>query len=720
MKPPWFILISSWILLLFIADVTSFEIMCNSSFTAEGTSFCVGIPVKCTVMLDPDLCIEEEDVIFDEDLEVYLNDSRAGSQENTTFRSMQDNSTLVIEIDYVPMFNRSTIEISVSLNLTTNCSFELTHRDIAGDLPNECLYPLFINVTDYYPYIPAYVRGGDPIQLTVELNASTSLQDLAIFIGCHPALHLKSAVFYRFYDGNSSVDVEYNHTHPYNSSLLLGVVEMENETLYIDLCFYLQAYVLPESDIYFSFRVHYFVPSYDNNSFFQTLDIREVYTTPEVIFGNISFYLPLYDELNRVEFAFPPHIGDLFVIELPITVPCVSTDFNMTLSIPEFVADNLTYFLINVTNVTFDLPKNLLFIDELCNYTNNEPHEHDHSCYIDYLNIAFDRPYIEEHHVEELGVDLLFIDFGPITYYLNCYYNHSYHYNCSDGEYIEYYGRNITCEEFMYYHHYAYYNCSDDDFLDYYGEDIPCKVLRYYYHHYARYYYHHYANYYNCTDGEYIYLHGEEIACEELDFYYYYASYNCTDGEYIEHYGENITCEELRYYYYYNHSTYDNCTTNCSCSCGCGVGEDQITVFVMGAVGSALQNQTLADNMTWEVDHVRESSIRREFGTEINYVTVRDLTIQGVNASSPAISIPINSFSGDAGDSYNLTFGVLHNIDYSSFTAYDLNYTFTVDEHLHPAAFINICFSNGSADPFICEDHPFNDRTIVRNGFHPK
>ena len=680
MKPPWLMLISSGILLLFIKDASSHEIMCNSSFTADGTSFCVGIPVKCTVMLDPDLCIEEEDFIFDEDLEVYLNDSRAGSQENITFRSMQDSFTLVIEIDYVPMYNRSIIEVSVSLNLSTNCSFELTHQDIARDLPTECLYPLYINVTEFYPYIPAYVRGGDPIQLTVELNASTSLQDLAIFIDCHPAVHFKDAIFYRFYDGNSSVDVEYNHTHPYNRSLLLGVVEMENETLYIDLCFYLQAYALPESDIYFSLRVHYLVPSYHNNSFFQTLDIRDVYTTPEVIFGNISFYLPLYDEINRVEFAFPPNIGDLFVIELPITVPCVSTSLNMTLSIPEFVADNFTYFLINVTNVTFDFPKKLLFIDELCNYTDNEPHEHDHSCYVDYLNIAYDRPYIEELHDEELGVDLLFIDFGPMTYYLNCYYNHSYYYNCSDGEYVEYYGRNISCEELMYYHHYAYYNCSDDEYIDYYGEDIPCQELRYY--------------------------------------YYHYASYNCTDGEYIDHYGENITCEELKYYYHNNHT--DNCTTYCNCSCGCGAGEDQITVIVTGACGSALQNQTLADSITWEVDHVKEVSFERDFGTEIGYATVRAFTLQGVNASSPAISIPINSFSGDAGDSYNLTFGVLHNADYSSFTTYDLNYTFTVDEHLRPAAFINICFTNGSADPFICEDHPFNDRTIVRNGFHPK
>ena len=670
MRPPDSISLffSSICLLLSIADANSFELLCSSPFTADGTSFCVGVPIKCIVMLDPDLCIVGEDLIMDKDLHIFLNDSRTGSHEDVTFRSMQDNSTLTIKIDYVPMFNWSMIEVFVQVNLSTNCSFELTFSDLAKNTPAECLYPLIINVTYFDPYIPAYVRGGEPIQLTVELTANTSLKELAVFLDCHPALHLKNAVFYRLYDGNRSVHVEHYYVHPYNQSLLLGVVNMENETLYIDLCFLLQAYVLPESDIYFLFRVHYFVPLYNNNSFFQTLNIREVYTTPEVIIGNISFFLPYYDEIDHVEFTFPPHVGDPFVIELPITVPCVSTDLNMTLSIPEFISDNYTMFLINVTNITYELPENLIFITELCNYTDNEPHEHDHSCYVDYVDIAYDRPYVVEHQMEELGVDLLFIDFGPILYNLSCYNFTYYDYNCTYGEYIYHYGKNITCEDLHYWYH-----------------------------------------------------------------------YECTDGEFIDYYGEVVTCEELQYWYN-NYTTviHDNCTTNCTCNCSCGAGEDQITVIVNGVVAPNLQceeetylmderiqcfvceNQTLADNITWEVDHMKEISVAMEFTTEVDYVTIRDEDIAPVNSSTPAISIPINSFSGDAGDSYNLTFGVLHNFEYSSFTAYDLNYTFTVNEHLHPAPFMKICFSNGSGDPFICENHLFIGHTIVRNGFHPK
>ncbi len=753
MKPAETIIL--FLSLVFAAEASSFEIKCNSTFTTDGTSFCVGVPIECEVMLDPDLCIVGEDLVTEEDLEVTLKDSRTGHHANLTFRSLQENSTLMIEIDYIPMYNLSTIEVNVSLNLTTNCSFELLYNDLARSMPIiECLYPLLINVTYFEPYIPAYVRGGDAIMLTVELNAGTLLEELVIFIDCHPALYLKNVIFYRLHDGNSSVNVEYYHTHPYNRSFLLGVVEMENETLFLDLCFWLQPFVLPDSDIYIFFRVHYFVPSYQgNNSFFQTLNINDVYRTPEVVRGNLSFSLPYYDEIDYVEFTFPPHVGDPFVIKLPITVPCVSTDLNITLSIPEFISDNYTMFLINITNIAFELPENLIFINELCNYTAYEPHGYDHLCYVDYSDIAYDRPYVVEQQMEELGVDLLFIDFGPILYKLSCHNHTYYNYtNCTGDELIEHYGEIFTCEEVQYWYEYWYnytaYNYTDYNYTNgqrYYNYTNGQRYYNYtnaqhYYHHF-HYYHQYFHEHHHHHHPSYHHLH-YHVKCEELlDLYDYWLNYtiysNCTDDELIDHYGRNVSCDEILYWYsfWYNYScSYDNCTDNCTCGCGCGDG-DQITVIVTGLVAPNLQceeeiderlqcfvceNQTLADNITWELDYMKEVSFQMDFNTEVEYVVVRDDEIAAVNASVPAMSIPINSFSGDAGDSYNLTFGVLHNADYSSFTAYDLNYTFTVNEHLHPASFIKICFTNGSGDPFICEDHPFINQHIVRAGFHPK
>ena len=63
-----------------------------------------------------------------------------------------------------------------------------------------------------------------------------------------------------------------------------------------------------------------------------------------------------------------------------------------------------------------------------------------------------------------------------------------------------------------------------------------------------------------------------------------------------------------------------------------------------------------------------------------------------------------------------LTFGVLHDAEYSKFTAYHLNYTFSIDTRLDPEEFIEVCFFESGSDPLICEYLPFINYTWVING----
>ena len=44
-----------------------------------------------------------------------------------------------------------------------------------------------------------------------------------------------------------------------------------------------------------------------------------------------------------------------------------------------------------------------------------------------------------------------------------------------------------------------------------------------------------------------------------------------------------------------------------------------------------------------------------------------------VNASTPAISLPISSHTVDAGDNFTVTFEVVHNVEYSKFKAYEIS-----------------------------------------------
>ena len=333
----------------------------------------------------------------------------------------------------------------------------------------------------------------------------------------------------------------------------------------------------------------------------EVLDFYNAYVSGIITRGNMEFSLPYYAEVDRVESTLPPHVGDIFVFELPVTVPCIATLLSMSLSIPEFISDPYTQFLVNITNVTYELPPNLLFVTELCNYqTSNSS-----SCTV---NVTSDRPIIVESEMQASGVDQLFIDFGPIIY-------------------------NVTTEE----------NCSNVNPLP---PDCACF-----------------------NDTIFITVTARVVS--------------------------NMQCENLTV-----------------------LDDDRMQCFMC-------ENQTLADNIRWEVDYTNEATLSEmtfDQGLEplATIVNVDDDQVMAINASTPAMYLSVNSFIGDAGDSYNLTFGVQHNTNYSSFSAYDLNYTVTVNKSLDPDFFATVCHSNSTGQPFICEDVYFDNRTLNRTGSHSK
>ena len=160
-------------------------------------------------------------------------------------------------------------------------------------------------------------------------------------------------------------------------------------------------------------------------------------------------------------------------------------------------------------------------------------------------------------------------------------------------------------------------------------------------------------------------------------------------------------------------------------SCTCEKQLSNITLTGTILTDIPCENQTLADNVTVDMSFASDintwTSLSVDLSNDVPTIT-RDTSINttllAINASSPAISLPISSHEGDAGDSFNITFGVLHNGEYSSFTTYHLNYTFSMDPHLVPEENITICLFNTSSEPYFCEKVPFVNLTIVRYGYH--
>lgn len=158
-------------------------------------------------------------------------------------------------------------------------------------------------------------------------------------------------------------------------------------------------------------------------------------------------------------------------------------------------------------------------------------------------------------------------------------------------------------------------------------------------------------------------------------------------------------------------------------TCICFEQELEIFLQVLVLTDMLCENQTIADNITTTLTHTADMSTWLSptlTHTEPTIVQFQDMPefLHAVNASTPAISLPISSHSGDAGDPFVVTFGVLHNGEYSKFTAYHLNYTFSIDTRLDPDEFIEVCFFDTASDPIMCENLPFVNYTIVRYGFH--
>lgn len=583
--------------------VGSFPISCSSRFTGDGTSFCVGIPVQCSVSLDPALCIDGEDNFTENNLDVSVFES--GSME-PEFSFSQDGSLLTVIIDYVPETNMSIITVQLVATVSANCSFSASHTGTVRSSSSQCHYPLSFLVNRSEPVYPALVKGGDLIELALELVPdSVTLRRLSFSISAsHPALALAGYEF-----ASKEIGSIASMASTDGDPLVDSVRLVTTDTLFANITFRVQPYVQPGATLYFAFRVSYFAAGYMSLTFTQGFKFFGEYTAADVTSGNWTFSLHSYADTDRAEFTFPPNVDDTFSINIPITLPCVSTDLNVSITFPIFLSDNFTMFLTNITSISLAMPPNSVRVSRLCQY--QEAGFTRVLCDASNLGIAATPPNIVATAVEGPGIDNVKIKLGPVLY-------------------------RFTSPE----------NCATNSSAT------------------------------NCT-------------CEEEDIVIMLAGHVANDS---------IFCENATPLY--------PKLTQIPCGIFC-------------------ENQTLADNVTFRYAYSREVTTERaptqlDTDPSIASTIVTEHQVFPVNASMPAINVPINSFAGDAGDSYILTFGVHHDSEYSSFTAYDLNYTFSVEPHLEPEENITICFYNESSEPITCEEVPFINYTISRFGFHPE
>lgn len=589
------------IVLLAPRPLHSATISCDSEVTPPGGSFCVGVPIKCTVTLDTMTCISggsDAVGLLETDLAVQVIET---STHTPSFEFDQANFTLEVIADYTPSSESNSLSVQV-VSTNVNCSFSASTGSIAISLTASCSYPLTFALIQSEPNDTASVKGGTVLSFQFEMSVSILLPFISVIENItltnsllHPALRIVSnstTTSDPMSDVTDSITAE-NDVHGLLTENLGPLVAIStlsralNGMAFTNLSFQVQPYILPESTLYASFHVFYHYLQFGSFSLKQSIDQLRGFTLPGVTIGNLTFDLPYYNDSDHVPDTFPSQEGDIFTVTIPIFLPCVSTEITFDILLPEFWSEVYTKYFVNVTDVSITSPTNLKSIPQLCDYTDYDANLCD---FADLMGTGPPSLVVSYSEQAAAGLDAITVSSAPLMY-------------------------DITTGS----------SCADDP------PDSSCQ----------------------CTNEEIIVVITGTVLTD-------------------------VVCE--------NQTLADNITVDL--------------------------NYT-ADMTSWSVD----SSMHSE-PSIVQFLALADSVFHAVNASTPAISLPISSHSGDAGDPFNVTFGVLHNGEYSSFTAYDLNYTFSIDPLLDPEENITICFYNTSEDPITCEEVPFVNYTIVREGYH--
>ena len=574
----------------------TFSISCDSDFTPPMGSFCVGIPLQCTVQLSTGNCNISGAAVLLSNSDLFL--QVTGSDVGTIapdFTLSQLAFQLTVIVDYYPTSSLSTVRVQITSS-NSNCGFNVDTSNLPISSPADCMDPLSIDLISTNPTYPTVVEGGNIISLVLELTANShTIEDLAVAVGnAHPGLDLLSNTSVTVSDPMvlvESYDTDIHGLSSGNFEPLLFVSSLPlSETLSVSLSFQVQPFVRPKAALYFSFHAFYYIPSHGTFTFqTSTPQIREYVVFSPSIRENYTLILPYYNDTDHVQDTFPPHVGDKFEISIPVYIPCVSTNLSIEVSIPEFWSEVYTFFFTNVTDINITTPSNLLSLPSQCTYTDLSTFNPD-ACYL--ASSSSIQPVITTSQKAAAGVDTVVINLGEIW-------------------------RTVTVGE----------SCAGG------MPDPTCS----------------------CDEGQMtnITLTGVILT--------------------------DVPCE--------NQTLADNITMTFSFT-------SDINTWTTSAIAPSNEIPVITKNSS--IDHMRLA----------------------INASLPAIDLPISSHVGDAGDAFNVTFGVKHNGAYSSFTAYDLNYTFSIDPRLDPEENITICMYNTSKTPIFCEEVPFINYTIIRYGFH--
>lgn len=190
----WLSTVLTILLVYFVATCSSntegYSILCSSEFTPASSSFCVGIPLRCTVQLSTTDCSGFGSPVFLSTSDILLQVRETGFEARAPdFVITQNSYSVTVTIDHYPRSFPTSLRVDLE-SVDFNCPFVVDTNNIAVSSPSECSYPSDVTVTDTFPTLPATLEGGDIVLVSLLVTSVTnSVESIDIALcNYHPGL----------------------------------------------------------------------------------------------------------------------------------------------------------------------------------------------------------------------------------------------------------------------------------------------------------------------------------------------------------------------------------------------------------------------------------------------------------------------------------------------------------------------------------------------------
>lgn len=338
---------------------------------------CVGFQLDCSLELT-DAC----SAFTEDDFDIFV--LAGGVRSTTTFvtrrllLNVPGPNVVTFTVHYTPIIPDTQIHVEISFNLSTasvsdGCSFQGSAYTTVVSCPD--LHTLAVNSTWSQQY--ATVQGGDVLVAQLTLNATRlSLSNLVLAADLHPALTLINTNYStgqtNFLDVSTTGVMQPQfptQADIQNRSLsVLSIAQLAvGFPFYIDLTFQVEAYVLPNASITATFYIWYLDLEFEPRLNLRVINLDSL-STPVPTVGQPIINLVSY--LDAVMDTLPPEMGDLFSVEIPLNLPCISTNIDLVVELPSFL--NYTVEFTGEDGVNVTAPDGILCLPSLCDYTTPE------------------------------------------------------------------------------------------------------------------------------------------------------------------------------------------------------------------------------------------------------------------------------------------------------------------------------------------------------------